>query len=66
MTQDAKPKQNKWDLIIGIFLILLGSYRLYNFYVNSAEYSTLRIVLTYAFVGLGCYNLYKYFKAGQA
>lgn len=66
MTQDAKPNQNKWDLIIGVFLILLGSYRLYNFYANGAEYSTLRIALTYAIVGFGCYNIYKYIKAGQA
>jgi len=66
MTIEGKPQQNKWDLIIGVFLILMGAYRLYNFYIKGLEYSTVRIVLTYGLVGFGCYNLYKYFKAGQA
>ena len=37
---EAKPQrpQNKWDLIIGLFLIGFGSYRLYQHYMLGAEY----------------------------
>ena len=64
--QQNKPAQNKWDLITGIGLILFGSYKLYNHYVNLTEMSTIRLALTFGFVGFGFYNLYKYVKAGQA
>ncbi|PSG86358.1 hypothetical protein [Aurantibacter aestuarii] len=62
---ETKPQrpQNKWDLIIGLFLIGFGSYRLYQHYMLGAEYETYRIVLTFGFIGFGFYNLYKFFTA---
>ena len=60
-----KQPQRKMDLFIGLFLIGLGSFRLYNIYFNGLEASTLRTVLTFAFVGFGFYNLYKYFVLSQ-
>lgn len=62
---EAKPQrpQNKWDLIIGLFLIGFGSYRLYQHYMLGVEYETYRIVLTFGFIGFGFYNLYKFFTA---
>lgn len=63
MEQETKRPQNKWDLIIGIFLIGFGSFRLYQHYILDKPYETFRIVLTFAFIGFGVFNLYKYFTA---
>ena len=60
-----KQPQRKMDLFIGLFLVVLGSYRLYNIYFNGTEFPTYKIVLTYGFVGFGFYNLYKYFILSQ-
>lgn len=64
-TKTTRP-QNKWDLIIGLFLILFGFYRLYQHYMLNNEFETYRIVLTFGFIGFGFYNLYKYFTAPKS
>ncbi|WP_375239161.1 hypothetical protein [Aurantibacter sp.] len=59
-----KPKR-KLDLYIGIVILILGFYRFYEHYFNGVEFSTFKIVLTYVMVGIGFYNLYKYFVLSQ-
>jgi len=65
MEKKPKPKKRTLDLVLGLFFIASGGYKLYNAYFNNVQYETYRLVLTYVILILGIYNLYKYFVLSE-
>ncbi|WP_103865188.1 MULTISPECIES: hypothetical protein [Aquimarina] len=61
MENDNKPSRKKWDLMIGIALILLGSFRIYNRLQEQTEWD-FRSMLTLLFIGYGGFLIYRYFQ----
>jgi len=49
-----QPSRKSWDLMIGITLVLLGSFRLYNRLQLESEIS-FRSLFTLSFIIFGCY-----------
>ena len=54
-------KRNIWNLILGIAFVGYGSFRTYQ-KLNEPEIDTFSLVLAIAFIILGIYDLYKYFR----
>ncbi|GGX25585.1 hypothetical protein [Aquimarina muelleri] len=61
MEEENKSPRRKWDLIIGIALILFGGIRLYDRLQAEAEWS-FRSMITILFIGYGGYLIYRYFQ----
>jgi len=56
-----QPSRKSWDLMIGITLVLLGSFRLYNRLQVESEIS-FRSLFTLSFIIFGCYLMFRYFQ----
>ncbi|WP_397362392.1 hypothetical protein [Olleya sp. R77988] len=59
---ESLRKNKNWNLITGLLLTLFGSYRLYQHFSGATSLNTLRLVLSFAFVGYGLFGLYQYFQ----
>lgn len=58
----TKSSQRKWlNLIFGIFLLIAGSIRIYN-YLNGAEYPAFRLILSGVFIVAGIIGIYQFFN----
>ena len=55
------PKRKTWDLLIGIALVLFGSFRLYSRLQTEEDWS-FRAIFTLAFILYGAYLIFRYFK----
>ncbi|GAA3520358.1 hypothetical protein GCM10022393_38240 [Aquimarina addita] len=61
--EDNKPaSRKKWDLMIGIALIIFGSFRLYNRFQLGEDWG-FRSILTIVFIGYGGFLIYRYFTS---
>lgn len=62
--QQEKAPRKKWDLLIGIALVLFGGYRLYEKLQTETEWD-FRSILTIIFIIYGGYLIYKYLKQNE-
>ncbi len=60
----SRPR-NYLNLFLGLVFIGYGGYRLFSFF-NGASYSTFRVIVAIAFVLLGGWDLYRFFKTAEA
>ena len=58
----TQPKNNIWNLILGLLFIGYGAFRIYQHFNGSLTSTTFRLIIAIAFIGSGGYSLYKYFK----
>lgn len=61
MKMSVAPRNNYFNLFLGIAFLGYGGYRLFTFF-NGAEYTTFRIIIAIGFIILGAFDLYKFFK----
>ncbi len=64
MENENKTPRKKWDLMIGIALVLFGGLRLYNRLQTEEEWG-FRSMLTLLFIGYGGYLIYRYFQSAS-
>ncbi|MEW7290768.1 hypothetical protein [Aquimarina sp. 2304DJ70-9] len=64
MDDKNKPSRRKWDLMIGIALVLFGGLRLYNRLQTEAEWD-FRSIFTILFIVYGAYLIYRHFQGSQ-
>ncbi len=62
MENNTNPNKKSWNLMIGIALVVFGSFRLYNRLLDENDLSILRIVLTIGFIIYGIYMIYMHFN----
>jgi len=62
MEEENKTPRKNWDFMIGIALVLFGSFRLYNRLQTEAVWS-FRALITISFIGYGGFLIYKHFKS---
>ncbi|MDA0176247.1 MULTISPECIES: hypothetical protein [Mesoflavibacter] len=58
--QEKNRYSTTLNLVLGIFFLLFGCYRVYK-YLNN-EVNTVRLILGLGFIGYSIFILYKYFK----
>ena len=58
--KNTNPRKN-WDFMIGIALVLFGSFRLYQNYQSNQEWNY-KILFIASFIGYGAYLIFKHFK----
>ncbi len=58
--REAKNR-NIWNLVLGILFLGYGSFRLWQKFQMETQ-DTFGILLAVALIGIGIYDLYKYFK----
>ncbi len=61
MKDKNESSRRKWDLMIGITLIVFGGLRLFNHFRTNADWE-LRSYLTILFIGYGIFLVYRYFQ----
>ncbi|MBQ4821985.1 hypothetical protein [Aquimarina sp. MMG016] len=61
MEEENKAPRKTWDLMIGITLVLLGSFRLYNRFQAESEW-TFRSLFTIVFIIFGGYLIFRYLQ----
>ncbi|KAA1243412.1 hypothetical protein [Aquimarina sp. RZ0] len=59
MEEDEKTPRKTWDLMIGLALVLFGSFRLYNYMREDQDFN-FRILFTGIFIIYGFFLIYKY------
>lgn len=64
MKDNQPTSRKKWDLMIGIALVIFGSFRLYNRFQSEVDWG-FRSILTIAFIGYGGFLIYKYFTSSD-
>lgn len=59
---DNRTTKRKYDLIVGVFGILFGTFRLYQHLQAEPIEWNYRILLAISFIGYGIFMLYRYFR----
>lgn len=63
MSNISKNQDSTFSLILGIFFIIFGIYRVYKYLIN--EVSTFRAILGIGFIVYGIFILFRYKKSKQ-
>ena len=63
MSSTSKNQDSTFSLILGIFFIFFGIYRVYKYFIN--EVSTFRAILGLGFIVYGIFILSRYIKSKQ-
>ena len=63
MSNISKNQGSTFSLILGIFFIFFGIYRVYKYFIN--EVSTFRAILGFGFIVYGIFILSRYKKSKQ-
>lgn len=63
MSNISKNQGSTFSLILGIFFIIFGIYRVYKYFIN--EVSTFRAILGFGFIIYGIFILSRYKKSKQ-
>ncbi|MFD2564873.1 hypothetical protein [Aquimarina rubra] len=61
MEEENKMPRKNWDFMIGIALVLFGSFRLYQRTQAGSEWDY-RIILTVSFIAYGGFLIFRHFQ----
>ncbi len=61
MEEENKNPRRKWDFMIGIALVLFGSFRLYQRIQSESDWDY-RVILTILFIAYGAFLIYRHFQ----
>ncbi|MDH7444049.1 hypothetical protein [Aquimarina sp. 2201CG14-23] len=62
MEEENRSPRKNWDFMIGIALVLFGSFRLYQRLQAETEWDY-RAILTILFIGYGGFLIYRHFQS---